>query len=226
MGLLSASHTVVRFVAPPPAHLDREAIAAAVTKRAFRDMEPGHDDAKAACGWVGVHDPLFTTFSPTDLFFQQNLIVGFRYDSRTVPAKLLFLERKRAEAARLAENGWERLPRVIRNEIKEDVQNRLMLRALPAPKLFDCVWNLDSGRVYLTGKAKAIREAFQDLFRETFGVQPMPMIPYLSAEYLGLPERVVEAVRSVDPSSLANESAIMPSHDDEVPRLPLGEARA
>ena len=222
MGLLSASHTVVRFIAPPPARIDREAIAAAVAKRAFRDSEPGADDATATCGWIGIHDPLFTHFTPADLFFQNRLVVGFRYDRRAVPAKLLFLERRRAEAIRLAELGYERLPRVIRNEIKEEVQARLMLRALPAPRLFDCVWNLDNGRVYLTGKAKAIRDAFQDLFRETFGVQPIPMIPYLAAEHVGLGERIVEAVRSADPSSLASEPT-PPTHS-EVPHLSFEEA--
>jgi recombination associated protein RdgC len=223
VGLLSASHTVVRFIAPPPAHLDREHIATAVTKRAFRESEPGADDATASCGWVGVHDPLFVRFTPADLFFQHHLVVGFRYDRRAVPAKLLFLERRRAEAIRLAELGYERLPRVIRNEIKEEVQARLMLRALPAPRLFDCVWNLDSGRVYFTGKAKVVCEAFQDMFRETFGVQPIPMIPYLTAEYVGLSDRIVESVRGAEPSSLGSDEAPAPAHEG-VPHLPLEEA--
>ena len=223
MGLLSASHTVVRFIAPPPARIDRDAIATAVAKRAFRDTEPGADDATASCGWVGVHDPLFTAFTSADLFFQHHLVVGFRYDRRAVPAKLLFLERRRAEAVRLAELGYQRLPRVIRNEIKEEVQARLMLRALPAPRLFDCVWNLDSGRVYFTGKAKVMREAFQDMFRETFGVHPVPMIPYLAAEHVGVSPRIVEAVRAADPSSLAGDDAPAPPRE-EVPHMAFEEA--
>ena len=224
MGLLSASHTVVRFIAPPPARIDREAIATAVAKRAFRDTEPGLDDATAACGWIGAHDPLFVNFTAADLFFQHHLVVGFRHDRRAVPAKLLFLERRRAEAARLAELGYERLPRSIRNEIKEDVQARLMLRALPVPRLFDCVWNLENGRVYLTGKAKVIREAFQDLFRETFGVQPMPMIPFVTAEHVGVAPRIVDTVRSAEPSSLVSEGeAVNSPASDDVPRLPFEE---
>lgn len=223
MGLLSASHTVVRFAAPPPTRIDREAIAAAVNKRVFRDADPGHDDAAASSGWVGVHDPLFVAFAPSDLFFHNYLVVGFRYDRRAVPAKLLFLERRRAEAARLAELGYERLPRGIRNEIKEEVTARLMLRALPAPRLFDCVWNLETGRVLLTGKAKAVREAFQDLFRETFGVHPVPMIPFLTAEHVGVPPRIVDAVRAADPSSLASDT-VAPAGHHGVPHLPFEEA--
>ena len=99
MGLLSTSSTVVRFVATPPARLDRDAVARAVARRAFRELDPEGGDAAQAAGWVGIHDPLATDFSPADLFFQRWLAVGFRWDRRAVPAKLLWLERRRAEAA-------------------------------------------------------------------------------------------------------------------------------
>jgi hypothetical protein len=90
------------------------------------------------------------------------------------------------------------------------------------PRLFDCVWNLETGRVYFTGKLRVAREAFTTLFRETFGVTPVPLIPYLAAEHLGLPGRAVEAVRAVEPASFAPEA---PADDGpSVPRLPLAEA--
>jgi DNA recombination-dependent growth factor C len=222
MGLLSASSTVVRFVAQAPARLDREAFARAVSKRAFRELDPAGGDASQACGWVGIHDPLATTFTPADLFFQHHLVVGFRYDRRTVPAKLLFLERRRAEAALKIERNTDRLGAAARKQIKADVEARLLARALPAPRLFDCVWNLEAGRLYFTGKLRVAREAFADLFRETFGVAPVPLIPYLAAEHVGLSPRSVEAVRAVEPASFVPVEA--PDRDQHVPRLPLAGA--
>lgn len=205
---------MARFVAPAPSHLDREAIARAVTRRAFRELDDDRGDVSEAAGWVAVHDPLETTLSPSDLFFQHYLAVGFRIDRRAIPAKLLWLERRRAEAAWRAERGLERLGAAVRKQIKSEVEARLLLRALPTPRLYECVWNLDRGLVYFTGRARRPVEAFSELFRQTFGVGPVPLIPYLAAEHVGLPPAAVDAVRAIAPSTLA-------SPGDDVPRLPL-----
>jgi recombination associated protein RdgC len=221
VGFLSASSTVVRFVAEPPSSIDRDAVARAVTKRAFREHDDG-EGGPQSFGWVDIHDPLSTTLGPADLFFQQFLVVGFRYDRRAVPAKLLFLERRRAENAMRVERGMDRLGAAIRKQIKADVEARLLARALPTPRLYDCVWNLETGRVYLTGKQRAAREAFVEHFRQTFGVTPVPLIPYLAAEHIGLPTRVVDAVRAVEPASFIDPS--VPRPDPDIPRLPIQEA--
>jgi len=223
VGILSRSSTILRFVAMPPARIDREALARAITRRAFRDLDPEGGDTLQSCGWFAIHDPLVTELGPDDVFFQQYLTVGFRFDRRAVPAKLLYLERRRAEEALRGELDRPRLGRAARQQIKAEVESRLLLRALPVPRLFDVVWNLETGRVYLTGRMRVAQEAFVDLFRETFGVAPVPLIPYLAAEHVGLGTRAVEAVRSVQPTSLVAE----PERDDrDVPRLPLEQVEA
>ncbi len=225
MGLLSGSTTVVRFVAVPPPHLDREAVARAVTRRAFHELDDDRSDVSEAAGWVAVHDPLATTFSPADLFVQHYLAVGYRFDRRVIPAKLLWLERRRAEEALKAERGLDRLGASARKQVKSEVEARLLLRALPTPRLFDCVWNLERGLLYFSGRARRPVEAFTELFRQTFGVGPVPLIPYLAAEHLGLPPAAVAAVRSVAPCTLAGDDR-PPDDDDDVPRLPLPTAGA
>lgn len=219
MGVLSASTSVVRLIAAPPARIQRDALAAAVSRRAFREPDLDIGDRRETSGWVGIHDPLVTELGAADLFFQHYLVVGFRWDRRVVPPKLLWLERRRLEDERRAERGVERLSAPERKEIKEEVAQRLMTRALPVPRLFDCIWNLDTGHVYFTGKVRAAREAFSECFRQTFGVVPVPLIPYLAAEHVGLDARHVEALRAVEPASLVAEEA--PRVRDDVPRLPL-----
>ncbi|HJQ84133.1 MAG TPA: recombination-associated protein RdgC [Candidatus Binatia bacterium] len=209
----------MRFVATPPRKVDREAMAAAVARRVFREI----DDAVAvqAVGWVGVHDPLATELTATDLFFQEHLVVGFRWDRRMVPPKLLYLERRRAEATHRAENANGRLGREARKQIRAEVADRLVARALPAPRLFDCAWNLTTGHLYFTGRLRAACEAFADLFRSTFGVAPVPLIPYLAAEHLGLSAGAVAAVRAVSPADLTARDV-----RTAIPRLALEEAEA
>ena len=170
---------------------------------------------------MSVHDPLVTEITAADLFFQQYLVVGFRWDRRAVPAKLLHLERRRVEDARRAESEGGRLGRETRKQIKAEVEARLLLRALPVPRLFDCAWNLDAGHVYFTGRARAACEVFTELFRATFGVAPVPLIPYFAAGRLGLSSRLVETLRAVEPASL-----VVPEREPAVPHLPLVEAEA
>ena len=224
MGVLSASTSVVRLVAAPPARLQREAIAAAVSRRAFRDLELDIGERHENSGWVGIHDPLVTELGPADLFFQHYLVVGFRWDRRVVPPKLLWLERRRLEEQRRAERGVERLSAPERKEIRDEVAQRLMARALPVPRLFDCIWNLETGHVYFTGKVRAAREAFAECFRQTFGVAPVQLIPYLAAEHVGLDAHQVEALRAVEPASLVVGEA--PRVRDDVPRLPIDPPEA
>ena len=199
--------------------MDRETIARAVSKRAFRDSDPEIGDPRQAWGWVTIHDPLLTAFTPADLFFHHYLVVGFRYDKRLVPPKLLFLERRRLENERKAARGVNKLGASERREIKDEIAQRLIVRALPTPRLFDVIWNLQNGRVYFSGKLRAARDAFGDCFRDTFGVMPVPLIPYLAAEHVGLPPRQVETLRAVEPCSLVADVEA-PTHED-VPRLPL-----
>jgi recombination associated protein RdgC len=215
VGLLAASTSVVRFVAIAPKDLDRPRIAKAVTKRAFRESDADVGNLAQAWGWITIHDPLLVSFTPADLFFHHYLVLGFRYDKRLVPPKLVFLERRRLENERKAARGVGKLGAAERREIKDEVTQRLVARALPTPRLFDVIWNLQNGRVYFSGKLRAAREAFADCFRDTFGVAPMPLIPYLAAEHVGLESRQVEALRAVEPTSLA-----VPA-DGDVPRLPL-----
>lgn len=203
MGFLSPSTSVIRFVAAAPSRLERESIARAVTRHAFREPATEIGEPRHTWGWITVHDPLLTTFTPADLFFHDYLVVGFRFDKRLVPPKLLMLERRRLERERAQARGVLRLPAVERREIKDEIASRLIGQALPSPRLFDVVWNLRTGRVYFSGKLRAAREAFSECFRHTFGVTPVPLIPYLAVEHVGLGAGLAQAVRAVEPASLA-----------------------
>ena len=217
MGFLSASSSIVRFEARAPRAVDRNAFCEAVNRESFREHDEDGLPRQEAFGWVSIHDPLVVELEPSDIFFQQYAMLGFRYDRRVAPAKLLRLECRRAEAERREQLGLERLGRAVRREIKEEIAARLLLRALPSPQIFECVWDLDSHTLYFTGKSRAPREAFASLFRDTAGVTPVPVIPYLAVERVGLPDVLVDAVRGVEPS-------VLTSRRDEEPRAAAAAA--
>jgi len=214
MGLLSPTSTILRFTAKAPARIDRNAFTAAVNRHRFRELNG--DGSQQTCGWIGIHDPLATEFTPADLFFQHYLAVGFRFDRRAVPTVLLRLERRRLEEERRRERGVPRLGAAARQEVKTEITERLLARALPTPRLYDCLWNLETGRVYLTGTQRTARDAFAEVFRRTFGVEPQPLIPYFAAAHTGLSPLALETLRAVEPTSIMAEGA-----PREVPRLAL-----
>lgn len=206
MGFLSASSSIVRFDAQPAAKIDRDVFCEAVNRHAFREHDEDGLPKQEAFGWVAIHDPLVIDQTPSDMFFQQYVLLGFRYDRRVAPAKLVRLECRRAEEERKEKQGLERIGRAMRREIKEEVAARLLQRALPSPSLFECAWDLERKTVYFTGKSKGPREAFTTLFRQTCGVTPVPVIPYLAAERIGLAGSIVDAVRNVEPSRLSTRT--------------------
>jgi hypothetical protein len=206
MGLLSPTSSILRFTAKPPKQIDRNAWAAAVNRHRFRELNG--DGSQQTCGWIGIHDPLAVDLTPADLFFQHYLAVGFRFDRRAVPSVLLRLERRRLEEERRRERGVPRLGAAARREVKSEVSDRLLARALPVPRLYDCLWNLETGRVYLTGTQRIARDAFAELFRRTFGVEPQPLIPYFAAAEAGLSTMALETFRTVEPSSLVASSQV------------------
>jgi hypothetical protein len=213
MGLLSSTSSILRFTAKPPARIDREAWAAAVNRHRFRELNG--DGSQQTCGWIGIHDPLASQLTPADLFFQHYLAIGFRFDRRAVPSVLLRLERRRLEEERRRERGVPRLGAAARREVKSEVTDRLLARALPVPRLYDCLWNLETGRVFLTGTQRVARDAFAELFRRTFGIEPQPLIPYFAAGEAGLSPMALDALRAAEPSSIVAAA---------VPRLGLPDA--
>jgi hypothetical protein len=81
MGFLSASSSVVRFDAQPAGKIDRDAVCRAINRNAFREHDEDGLPRAEAFGWVAVHDPLVVELDASDVFFQQYLLIGFRYDS-------------------------------------------------------------------------------------------------------------------------------------------------
>lgn len=203
MGFLSASSTIVRFHAPPPARINRQEMRDAVERHVFRATEDAGLPREERFGWVAIHDPMVVSLDETDLFFQDQLLIGFRYDKRSVPAKLAWMERRIAERERREQDGVERLSLSIRREIRDDVTDRLMQKALPVPRLFECAWNLKTGVLLFTTRTGTVQEAFTTTFRETFGITPTPLIPWFVAERIGLPARTVDSFRKQAPAEIA-----------------------
>ena len=180
MGLLSASSGFTRFriVDEVPDTLWTE-IPERLKRFAFKEIENTADER--AWGWVCLDDMLdsFWRTAPPEKggYFAFTL----RLDTRRVaPAvfKKHFTIAVRKEEQVAKEQGRKYLGRERKKEIKEQVMLKLMARSFPIPAVFDAVWNIQEGRIYLCCTGSKVIELFMNHFTDTFDLHIEPLTPF------------------------------------------------
>lgn len=154
-----------------------------LTDYGFQSIENSTEEISE--GWVLVDKPDEATFDEPADFWRDNYIVfSLRRDQRKIPAAVLKSHIGREEGAFLAQNlNLRRAPKHKREEIKEQVQLRLMTRCLPVPSTVDVVWDLKSGVLTLYSLGTKVIERFEDMFRKTFeGFSPVIIHPFARAQ--------------------------------------------
>jgi len=153
--------------------------------KAFQSIENSSDELSE--GWVETDRPDDTLFESPSAFWRDNyLLFTLRRDQRRVPAAVLKSHTGREEGAFLAQHpNLRRTPKDKRNEIKEQVQLRLLARCLPVPATVDVVWDRRSGVLTLFSLGSKVVERFEDTFRKSFeGLHPLAIHPFARARML------------------------------------------
>lgn len=154
-------------------------------------------------GWVALDDPQDHEFCAPQMFYRPPyLTFSLRRDQRRVPAALLRYHLDQAEAQFLAAHpSFKRVPKDKREELRDRVKSALLARTLPAPSVFDAVWNLEQGVLSFTATSTQVAELFEDLFRKTFeGLRLVVLHPYARAQAL-LPEALQSALAQANRAS-------------------------
>lgn len=125
-------------------------------------------------GWVGLGSPLDYDFN-FGLEVSSFPAFSLRVDTRKASAaavKLLF-----AETLLEKEANGEKITGKDRKDLKEAITAKLTSQAPFIPTLTDCIWDMSSGRLFLsTISAKSIEAVFS-LFQKTFGILPQALTP-------------------------------------------------
>ena len=156
-----------------------------LSDRGFQSIENSTEES--AEGWTLVDKPDDSSFEvPSDFIRDDYIVCSLRRDQRKIPAAVLKSHTAREEGAFLAQNpNLRRTPKHKREEIKEQVQLRLMTRCLPVPSTADVVWDQKSGVLTLYSLGTKVIERFEDLFRKTFeGFSPVIIHPFARARML------------------------------------------
>jgi len=156
-----------------------------LSDRGFQSIENSIEES--AEGWTLVDNPDDASFEVPSEFWRDNYVVfSLRRDQRKIPAAVLKSHTARDEGAFLAQNpNLRRTPKHKREEIKEQVQLRLMNRCLPVPSTVDVVWDQKNGVLTLFSLGTKVIERFEDIFRKTFeGFSPVIIHPLARARKL------------------------------------------
>ena len=137
-------------------------------------------------GWVQVDSSDDATFeAPSDFWRDNYLVFSLRRDQRKIPTAVLKSHTGREEGTFLAQHpNLRRTPKKKREEIKEQVQLRLMSRCLPVPSTVDIVCD-QAGIITLFTLGSKVIERFEDIFRKCFeGFHPVAIHPFARARML------------------------------------------
>ncbi|OGU15411.1 MAG: exonuclease [Geobacteraceae bacterium GWC2_53_11] len=171
-----------------------------LSDRGFQSIENSTEESSE--GWALVDKPDDASFDVPSDFWRDNYVVfSLRKDQRKIPAAVLKSHTGREEGAFLAQNpNLRRTPKHKREEIKEQVQIRLLTRCLPVPSTVDIVWDQKSGVLTLYSLGTKVIERFEDIFRKSFeGFSPVIVHPFARARTL-LEGQMLDALEAANQS--------------------------
>jgi hypothetical protein len=144
---------------------------AALLRHAFPVSWEG---AGVKTGWVEIDDLLGVGFDHSAWNVSPFYVFSMRLDTRQVPAPLLRAHLNKALDKWRLENGKRRVPRPVRNELRDTVTNELLPTVTPRSKMFDVLWDTRQNMVSFSGLSDAAAEHFVTLFQEAFNCSLEP----------------------------------------------------
>ncbi len=203
MGALAGTITMRCYFVPGEIPKDfKERYLKALTKHRFADInvDQGHEES---IGWVSASDPFDVEFDLNKILWGSYLIAALRHDTIRLPATAFKLHLRRAVEEHCKKTGKEKLSKAEVEEVRDLLEKQLRKKALPNIKVYDMVWNMERGVVWLWSTNKKVNEQFLDFFEETFGLAPHEKNPYTQLELLGLSEEAVARVIEIEPAAMA-----------------------
>ena len=198
MGVIKGSISYSRFFAwgELPEKF-QERFVRSVKTRAFEPLNPQEPDDERI-GWCSVEDPFDTDLNHEAIFNNDYLNVALRIDTWRIPGPIFKAHFGEAEREYLERKGREKLSKREKDDLKALVTRRLRKQVLPAMKVIDLSWHLDSGIVRFWSSASKMHERLHEIFEKTFKLKLVPESPYTKAIWLGATDRQVKAFTNLE----------------------------
>ena len=171
-------------------------IAERITANSFRDIDDTYEED--SLGWVSVSNMFDTEFEYASYAAGNYVTLSMRMDERKVSGAIVKKFVAKEEERIKKEKEIPKIPRSMRVEIKERIENELMRKALPLPSVFDLCWSLEDSTLLFFSTNQKAQGLLEDLFKETFGLTIMQQIPYVCGEHL-LDEEEMDKLAAITP---------------------------
>ncbi len=183
MGLLSTSASFVRYAVEGelPANF-WDFAAERIAAFSFRDIDDSFEERSV--GWVSVLNMFDSSFEYASYAAADYIVLTLRVDERKISTAALKKFAAKEEERVKKERQVPKLSRNHRLEIKEQMKLMLTKRAVPIPAVYDLCWNLSEGTVLFFSTNQKAQEVLEEFFKETFSLQLVLQIPYLTAGHL------------------------------------------
>lgn len=204
MGILKGSLTFTRYEIGenlPERFLDF--VQERLTRHAFSGLETS--ERQKIMGWTSLEDILDTSFSYARHVKGDFLLFSLRVDRKTVPPSLLKVEALTAERKYLAETGKDRLYREQKQDMRDRLQLAILQKSLPVPAFYDICWSLSGKWLIFTALAENATLDFLEMFKESFGFTPSPLVPWGSVVNTGTNSESIETEAPINPETIGRE---------------------
>jgi DNA recombination-dependent growth factor C len=151
-----------------------------IARYAFKNLDENSFQERSI-GWVNILDILDNRFKAMEYLKEPFLAMSLRIDERKVPRTALKQCCQEAEEKILERKQMEFLPKMIRQEIREDARNRLLKRSIPVSNAYDMIWNMQNGTLIFGSVNCKLCDEFAELFLKTFDLHLEPVFPYALA---------------------------------------------
>jgi recombination associated protein RdgC len=178
MGLKKGAFSFSRFrVSSPLSGNFAELFDEKIKSFAFRDFFPVNEEK--SLGWTGLQNILDRSFSYAAHSLGDYRVFSLRIDRKTIPPALLRLRFLEAEQDMLAGRETKKLFKEEKEALRDGLRQDLLKQAPPVPSLLDVCWSLSKGMIFFSSHAEKVLQDFQDVFRETFGIDIGLYAPWL-----------------------------------------------
>ncbi|MFW6011358.1 MAG: recombination-associated protein RdgC [Desulfosalsimonas sp.] len=201
MQLLSSTLSLTRYlVQGKPAGPVMDTVREGLKNQVIREID--NDPAAKSIGWTESDRPFAPDFEKAQFMFGTYMVFSLRIDKKSVPAKIVNKHVTMAAAKRLAETEQKQLSKTEKQQIKDEVTDRLYTRVPASPNVYDLVWDCEAGNLWFFSNLKEANEELETLFSKSFRLSLIRMFPYTEADLAcGLSDEQRDAVKKAGPAA-------------------------
>jgi DNA recombination-dependent growth factor C len=145
----------------------KESLVQELPRHAFREIHPQRNP-ETSVGWVNAFDPMDVNLGLEKVLFGKYLLLGMRWDRKSIPAVLLKAQLSSALKAQIRERKGRKLSREESVQLRDTIKEKMLAAVSPTTNLFEMVWNYETQEVYFSSVAGKATIQFAELFEETF----------------------------------------------------------